>query len=94
MSKAIALLGHMHSCPKRRHHGGPIVNPGQSGVRVNGLPVAVEGGDALCTGKGCTDGHSSGSSVVRINGKGVMRVGDRTSHGGRIIQGNASIKVC
>lgn len=94
MSKPIALLGHMHVCPKPRHYGGPIVNAGQSTLRVNGVPVAVEGGHALCTGRGCLDGLSSGSSVVRVNGKGVVRQGDETSHKGRIVQGQPGVKVC
>lgn len=93
MSKPIALLGHMHACPRPYHFGGPIVKPGQSFVRVDGIPVAVEGGYSLCTGRGCLDGLSQGSSVVRIEGKGVMRQGDETSHNGRIVQGQPRVKV-
>jgi uncharacterized Zn-binding protein involved in type VI secretion len=55
MPKPIALLGHMHVCPKvdpgpRPHIGGPVIDAGQSLVKFNGIPVAVEGGKALCTG--------------------------------------------
>ncbi|MDF3606770.1 PAAR domain-containing protein [Paracoccus sp. DMF-8] len=28
-----------------------------------------------------------GSGSVRINGRGVMRIGDQTAHGGRIVAG-------
>jgi uncharacterized Zn-binding protein involved in type VI secretion len=33
------------------------------------------------------DKMSKGSSTVKINGKGVMRVGDATGHGGKIVAG-------
>ena len=92
MSKPIALVGHMHVCPKvdpgpRPHIGGPVQDAGQNFVKFNGVLVAVEGGKALCTGVPTTDPLTKGSSVVKINGKGVMRVGDGTAHGGKIVMG-------
>ncbi|MGL4236461.1 PAAR domain-containing protein [Tabrizicola sp.] len=92
MTKPIATLGHMHVCPKvdpgpKPHVGGPVSNAGQSLVTFNGIPVAVEGGDCLCTGMPGPDGMSKGSSLVKINGKGVMRIGDKTAHGGVITTG-------
>lgn len=98
-SKPIALLGHMHVCPmvdpgSKAHVGGPIVTPGQSHVRVNGMPVAVDSGACLCTGVPVMDDHAQGSTKVRINGSGVMRMGDMTAHGGQIVMGQANIKVC
>lgn len=83
MSRPIALLGHAHTCPV--HGGGPVLDPGQVLVRFNGIPVAVEGG--LCACPGAPDPMVKGSSTVRINGRGVMRVGDQTAHGGRIVVG-------
>ena len=54
-SKPLAILGMMHVCPKvdpgpKPHIGGPIIQAGQSHVKFNGIPWAVEGGAALCTG--------------------------------------------
>ena len=92
MSKPMALQGHMHVCPKiepgpRPHVGGPVANAGQSHVKFNGVPVAVEGGQCLCTGMPGADKMTRGSSHFKINGKGIMRVGDSTAHGGRIVVG-------
>ena len=52
MSKPIAVLGSMHVCPKidpgpKPHVGGPVMDAGQSFVKFNGLPVAVEGGKCI-----------------------------------------------
>ena len=96
-SKPVAILGMMHVCPKlspRPHIGGPIISAGQSHVKFNGIPLAVEGGKTLCTGVPMPDGHKTGSSKVKINGKGVMRIGDTTAHGGKIVTGVPTIKVC
>jgi uncharacterized Zn-binding protein involved in type VI secretion len=92
MSKPVSLLGHAHVCPMvdpgpKPHVGGPVFSPGQSFVRYNGIPVAVEGGQCLCTGMPGQDGLAKGSSIVRINGKGLMRIGDATSHGGKLVAG-------
>ena len=97
MPKPIALLGHMHVCPKvdpgpRPHIGGPVIDAGQSLVKFNGIPIAVEGGKALCTGVPTTDPLKQGSSLVKINGKGVMRIGDGTGHGGKITMGVPTLK--
>ena len=98
-AKPIALLGHYHFCPMvdpgpKPHIGGPVISAGQSHVRFNGVPIAVEGGECLCTGQPGTDGHVKGSSNVRINGKGVMRIGDKTAHGGHIVMGVPTMKAC
>lgn len=92
MGKPTALAGHMHVFPKvdpgpKPHVGGPVISAGQSFVRFNGVPLAVEGGQCLCTGMPGQDRMTNGSSLVRINGKGVMRLGDRTAHGGKIVMG-------
>ncbi|WP_422664922.1 PAAR domain-containing protein, partial [Aeromonas salmonicida] len=47
----------MHVCPRVEpgpvpHVGGPIIDAGQAIVTINGVPVAVVGGKALCTGVG------------------------------------------
>lgn len=90
MSKPIATLGDMHSCP--RHRGGPVVQAGQSHVKLNGIPFAVQGGSCLCNSSR-SDGLASGASRVRINGQQVMRIGDSTSHGGRITTGKSGVTI-
>ena len=97
MPKPIATLGHMHVCPKidpgpKPHVGGPVVDAGQSLVRFNGIPLAVEGGKCMCTGMPGPDGMSKGSSLVKINGKGVMRIGDDTAHGGKLTTGIPTLR--
>ncbi len=92
MPKPISLVGHMHVCPKvdpgpRPHVGGPIVDAGQSFVKYNGVPVAIESGKSLCTGVPATDALQKGSNLAKINGKSIMRIGDSTSHGGKIVAG-------
>lgn len=98
-SKPVAVVGSPHLCPRiepgtppRPHIGGPVISAGQSIVKINGIKVAVEGGKCLCTGKPGPDKHKTGSSKVKINGKGVMRVGDKTAHGGRIVMGVPHVK--
>lgn len=93
----VVLIGHHHVCPlcepgPRPHVGGPV-NQAQGLVRVNGIPVAVMGSTCLCVGVGASDPIASGSAVVRINGQPVARVGDRTAHGGTLVQGHAPVKV-
>lgn len=97
MPRPIALVGHMHICPKvdpgpKPHVGGPVQGAGQSLVKFNGIPVAVEGGQCLCTGMPGPDKMTTGSSLVKINGKGVMRTGDSTAHGGKITMGAPTLK--
>jgi len=97
MPKPVSLLGHAHVCPKidpgpKPHIGGPVTDAGQSLVRFNGIPVAVEGGTCLCTGLPGPDGLSRGSSLVRINGKAVMRIGDSTAHGGKMVVGVPTLR--
>lgn len=92
MGKPIAVLGSMHVCPKvdpgpKPHVGGPVTGAGQSHVKFNGIPLAVEGGQCLCTGMPGPDKMNKGSSQVKINGKGVMRIGDSTAHGGKLVMG-------
>lgn len=88
----ISLIGHMHVCPQvdpgpKPHVGGPVIDAGQTLVTYCGIPVAVEGGKAMCTGMPGPDNHVKGSSLVKIQGKGVMRIGDATAHGGKLVMG-------
>jgi uncharacterized Zn-binding protein involved in type VI secretion len=96
MPTPIALLGHMHVCPAvgpgpTPHVGGPVVDAGQSRVFFNNIPFAVVGGKCLCTGVGMMANHVMGSSIVHVDGKAVMRIGDMTGHGGKIVMGVPTI---
>ncbi|MBC9246045.1 PAAR domain-containing protein [Paracoccus sp. 11-3] len=91
MGKPIALLGHLHIC--RIHGGGPVLSPGQAFVRFNGIPLAIEGGQCGCPGSPpLPDPMVKGSSIVKINGRGVMRIGDKTAHGGKVVMGVPTFK--
>lgn len=91
MGRPVALVGHHHTCPI--HGGGPALSPGQTLVRFNGIPLAVEGCICGCPGSPpLPDPMMKGSSVVKINGRGLMRVGDLTAHGGKIATGSPMLK--
>ena len=87
----------MHVCPQvdpgpKPHVGGPVSSAGQSLVTFNGVPLAVEGGDCTCTGMPGPDCMSKGSGLVKINGRGVMRLGDSTEHGGTLTMGTPTFR--
>ncbi len=95
MAKPVSLLGHMHVCPvidpgPKPHVGGPVVNPGQAFVRVNGIPMATVGGTCVCVGP--PDTMTQGSTIVKIMGKGVVRMGDSTAHGGKLVVGIPTVR--
>ncbi|MFP7675605.1 PAAR domain-containing protein [Marivita sp. S0852] len=99
MTKPAAVLGSPHVCPRvnpgeKPHVGGPVVSPGQSSVRIDGLAVAVVSGECFCSGVSTTDSHTTGSARIKIDGKRVMRVGDTTAHGGKIVAGMPNLKFC
>lgn len=84
-----ARVTDMHVCPMVSgtvpHVGGPILPTGVPSVLIGFLPAAVLGGPCLCVGP--TDRIAAGSASVKIGGKPAARLGDRTAHGGIIIQG-------
>jgi uncharacterized Zn-binding protein involved in type VI secretion len=97
MGKPTATIGNMHTCPQvdpgpTPHVGGPIVT-GQAFVRINGVPVAVVGDDAVCTGCGHMDRIVAGSTIARINGQPIARLGDQTAHGGLITAGVPTVRI-
>lgn len=96
MAKPVSLMGHNHVCPMvdpgpKPHVGGPVVNPGQTMVRVNGLPMATVGGTCTCVGP--PDTMNQGSAIVKIMGKGVVRMGDGTAHGGTLVMGFPGVRM-
>ncbi|UII30613.1 PAAR domain-containing protein [Fulvivirga ulvae] len=84
-----ARLTDMHTCPMVTgtvpHVGGPISGPGAPTVLIGGMPAAVVGDMATCTGP--PDTIAKGSGTVMIGGKPAARMGDTTAHGGSIVLG-------
>ncbi|WP_127960435.1 PAAR domain-containing protein [Serratia microhaemolytica] len=96
MSQSVALKGHYHTCPQvdpgpTPHIGGPISGCQQSFVTYNGRPLALVGDTLTCEGSHAQDTIVSGSACVTINGIPVARQGDRTAHGGVIVEGEAGL---
>ncbi|WP_342588646.1 PAAR domain-containing protein [Neorhizobium huautlense] len=70
------------------HIGGPVISTSQNFVCVEGIPIATVSDTCLCSGAPTTsDRIKEGSSIARINGKRIARMGDSCSHGGRLAQG-------
>ena len=57
---------------------------------LNGIPMATVGGTCICVGP--PDTMTQGSSVVKIMGKGVVRLGDSTAHGGKLVMGIPTVR--
>ena len=90
-----ARLTDMHVCPMTSgpvpHVGGPVLGPGASTVLIGGMPAAVVGDSATCTGP--PDTIVAGSSSVMIGGMPAARVGDSTAHGGSIVLGEFTVMI-
>lgn len=83
-----ARITDMHVCPladPKPHVGGSILGPGVANVLIGGLPAAVLGDQAVCTGP--LDMIVKGSTTVLIGSKPAVRIGDTTAHGGTIVAG-------
>lgn len=93
---AAARLNDMHTCPMVNpnalpHIGGPIIGPGETTVLIGGMPAAVVGDMATCSGP--PDSIAVGSTTVMIGGKPAARMGDVTSHGGTIVIGCPTVNI-
>lgn len=95
---AAARVGDMHICPMQTpvippipHVGGPISGPGCPTVIVGGMPAAVVGDMAVCTGP--PDTIAKGSATVFFGGKPAARQGDLTAHGGNINMGFPTVMI-
>ncbi len=93
-----ARINDMHVCPMVTpgvppipHVGGPILPPGGVTVFIGGLPAAVMGGMAVCTGP--PDSLIKGSMTVLIGGKPAVRMGDPTAHGGTVVAGFPTVLI-
>lgn len=93
-----ARITDMHVCPMQTpgtppipHVGGPITGPGVPTVLIAGMPAAVIGDMATCTGP--PDTISKGSGTVLIGGKPAARMGDSCAHGGTIVAGAPTVMI-
>ena len=88
-----ARVGDKQLCPAsdgpKPHVGGLIAPPGCTSVLINYIPAARQGDKALCVGPPTS--ISSGSSTVLIGNKQAARIGDPTTHGGKIVLGSFSV---
>jgi uncharacterized Zn-binding protein involved in type VI secretion len=55
------------------------------------MPAARKGDMMVCIGP--PDSIKSGSGSVKINGKPAARMGDDSSHGGKIVVGNPTVLI-
>ncbi|PIB35020.1 type VI secretion protein [Reichenbachiella sp. 5M10] len=87
MGLPASVMGDNHVCPMASgpvpHVGGPIVGPCSPTVLIGGMPAAVVGDMAVCTGP--PDTIAMGSTTVLIGGKPAARIGDTCAHGGAIV---------
>jgi uncharacterized Zn-binding protein involved in type VI secretion len=58
---------------------------------IGGMPAAVVGDSATCTGP--PDAIVAGSASVMIGGKPAARLGDSTAHGGTIVLGDFTVMI-
>ncbi len=90
-----ARITDFHVCPMVTgtvpHVGGPVIGPGAATVLIGGMPAAVVGDNATCTGP--PDAIVAGSGTVMIGGKPAARLGDSTAHGGTIMLGDFTVMI-
>ncbi|MFC5696177.1 PAAR domain-containing protein [Pseudomonas sp. GCM10022186] len=90
-----ARINDLHVCPMVTgtvpHVGGPVLGPGVASVLIGGLPAAVVGDSASCSGP--PDSIVAGSATVMICGKPAARMGDSTAHGGSIVLGDFTVMI-
>jgi uncharacterized Zn-binding protein involved in type VI secretion len=84
-----ARITDMHVCPKVEpgpvpHVGGPTIS-GEGTVLIGFMPAARVGDSLVCCG--APDTISKGEPSVKIGNKHAARLGDATSHGGKIVAG-------
>jgi uncharacterized Zn-binding protein involved in type VI secretion len=69
-----------------------VVKTSQNFVTVNAVPIATVTSKTLCTGVPVQAAITGGSSVAKIDGEKVARVGDACEHGGKLVQGVSWLK--
>lgn len=95
MGQPAACCGGNHICPaftgNTPHVGGGILPGGNATVIIGGKPAAVQGDPLQCNGP--PDSIQGGSVTVLIGGRPAARIGDQTSHGGAIVEGDATVLI-
>lgn len=83
-----ACIGDTHQCPMYSgpvpHVGGALAPSGRHTVIIGGRPAATQGDLAICA-TGPPAQIAAGSGTVLIDGRAAARVGDPTTHGGKVI---------
>lgn len=94
-----ARLTDLHVClmvtpgtPPVPHVGGPVLAPGSSAVKIEGLPAARVTDLSICVAP-VPDMIVTGSSTVMIDGLPAARVGDLTVHGGVVVSGSGTVQI-
>lgn len=93
--KQVVTVNMMHTCPMTTgtvpHVGGPVIGPGSAGVKINGVPIALQGDTCQCQGP--PDSIVQGCPGVTINGTPIAVQQSPTAHGGTISQGVTGVVV-
>lgn len=93
--KQVVTVNMMHTCPMTTgtvpHVGGPVIGPGSVGVKINGVPIALQGDTCQCQGP--PDSIVQGCPGVTINGTPIAVQQSPTAHGGTIPQGVTGVVV-
>jgi uncharacterized Zn-binding protein involved in type VI secretion len=89
-----------HFCPRQMPSGsstvphisaGSLITPTVTNVLIGGNPAIVSGDTCICLEE--PNKVQGGSSSVQINGKPAARMGDATTHGGKIDQGVPTVLI-
>ncbi|MET4696873.1 PAAR domain-containing protein [Endozoicomonas lisbonensis] len=96
MGMPAARVTDMHVCPMTNpgpvpHVGGPISVAGGATVLIANLPSATVGSACVCSGP--PDSIAMGSTTVMFCGKPAARLGDTTSHGGKVVAGAPTVLI-
>lgn len=96
MGVPVVTVGNRHICPEydgKSPHVGGVVTKGVNDVFVDGIPIAVEGSECVCTGSGKKNAIKKGCDGVFVDGQRVAVLGSMTDHGGIVINGNAGVSI-
>ena len=92
MGKLAATIQCEHICSQsdgpKPHVGGKIVG-GSKNVHIGGKGACRQGDQVMCSSPNINKA-GVGSPSVFINNKSAIRIGDTTTHGGKIVTGNTS----
>lgn len=89
MRRPAARIGDNHTCPV--HDDGPVIATCSPNVIIGGKNAARA--TDLCDCGSTSDMIVTGSRSVFINGLPAARLGDKTNHGGQIVEGLPSVLI-